>query len=94
MNVLHAGSAAVALTLSAACATHTTPGPDPVRVTTALADVGECTLVGKVIVSDADPDAARAARDQTAAIGGNVLLRKNELVWNGNAYHCPPSPAH
>jgi hypothetical protein len=89
MNVLHAGSAAVALTLSAACATHTTPGPDPVKTTTALADVTGCSLLGKVIVSDTDPDAAKAARDQTAAIGGNVLLRKNEYVWNGNAYHCP-----
>jgi hypothetical protein len=89
MRVLHAGSAAVALALSAACATHTTAGPDPVKTTTVLADVAGCDLLGKIIVSDTEPDAAKAARDQTAAIGGNVLLRKNELVWNGNAYHCP-----
>jgi len=89
MKVLHAGSAAVALTLGAACATHTTAGPDPVKTTTALDDVAGCSLLGKVIVSDTDPDAAKAARDQTAALGGNVLLRKNESVWNGNAYHCP-----
>jgi hypothetical protein len=89
MKVLHAGSAAVALTLSAACAMHTTAGPDPVKITTTLDDVAGCSLLGKVIVSDTDPDAAKTARDQTAAIGGNVLLRKNEYVWNGNAYHCP-----
>jgi len=34
-------------------------------------------------------DAEKEARAQTAAVGGNVLLRKNELVWNGNAYQCP-----
>jgi len=95
MKVVNAASAAVALALCDACATHTPAAdPDPVRVTTTLADVADCSLLGKVIVSDTDPDAARAARDQTAAIGGNVLLRKNEMVWNGNAYHCPPPAAH
>ena len=94
MNVLQAGSTLVALAFCAACAMHGTAGPAPVKVTTSLDDVAGCSLVGKVIVSDSDPDAARAARDQTAAIGGNVLLRKNELVWNGNAYHCAPAGAH
>jgi hypothetical protein len=45
-------------------------------------------LLGKVIVADG-PDAEKEARAQTAKVGGNVLLRKNELVWNGNAYQCP-----
>jgi hypothetical protein len=95
MNVLK-GTSAVLLISCAAAACTTTPAPtaDPVKVTTTLADVEGCSQVGKVIVSDTDPDAARAARNQTASLGGNVLLRKNELVWNGNAYHCPPAAAH
>jgi hypothetical protein len=94
MKVLHAGSAAVALTLSAACATHTTASPDPVKVTTSAADVAGCSAVGKVTVSDTDPDPARNASNQAAAIGGNVLLRDNALVYNGSAYHCPAAAAH
>jgi len=40
-----------------------------------------------VIVPDTDSE--KAARKQTAALGGNMLLRKSEQVWNGNAYQCP-----
>jgi len=58
-----------------------------VRDTTELADVAGCNLLGKVIVSDTG-DAAKEARDKTAGLGGNVLLRKNAQVWNGNAYQC------
>jgi len=88
MNVLNGACAVLAITSCAAgCAT---PAPvAPVRVTLTLADVAGCNLLGKVIVSDTDPDPAKAARDKTASIGGNVLLRKNEQVWNGNAYQCP-----
>jgi hypothetical protein len=39
--------------------------------------------MGKVVVSD-----AKAARNETARLGGNVLLRKNDEAWSGNAYHC------
>lgn len=69
------------------------PGSDSVRATTSFDDVAGCNLLGKVIVSESSPDQAKAARDQTATLGGNVLLKKNELVWNGNAYQCP-APAH
>ena len=91
MNVLNGACAVLAITSCAAgCATPApTPASDPVRVTTTLADIAGCNLLGKVIVSDTAPDAAKEARDQTAGLGGNVLLRKNELVWNGNAYQCP-----
>jgi hypothetical protein len=88
MNVLNVACVVLAITsCTAGCAT---PGPasDPVKVTTTLADVDGCTLLGKVIVADT-PDAAKEARNKVASLGGNVLLRKNELVWNGNAYHCP-----
>jgi hypothetical protein len=42
-----------------------------------------------VVVSETDPE--KEARHQTVTLGGNVLLRKNEQVWNGNAYQCPPA---
>ena len=87
-------SASVALALSAACAVHTTAGPDPVRVTTTPADVAGCSEVGKVNVSNSEADAARDASNQAAALGGNVLLKDNALVYNGTAYHCPVPAAH
>jgi hypothetical protein len=59
-----------------------------VRATTTLADVDNCNLLGKVIVADG-PNAEKEARAETARLGGNVLLRKGDQVWNGNAYHCP-----
>jgi len=68
------------------------PGSDAVRATTTLSDIAACSLLGKVIVSEASADPAKDARDQTATLGGNVLLRKNDLVWNGNAYECLASP--
>jgi hypothetical protein len=87
MNVLNGACAVLVIILwTAGCATSA-PASDAVRVTTTLADVADCKLLGKVVVSDTDP--AKAARAQTAALGGNVLLRKNEEVWNGNAYQCP-----
>ena len=87
MNVLNGACAVLAITSCAAgCAT---PAPvAPVRVTLTLADVAGCNLLGKVIVADTG-DPAKAARDKTASLGGNVLLRKNDEVWNGNAYQCP-----
>ena len=88
MNVLNRACAVLAIT---ACATGcATPAPvsDHVRVTTTLADVDGCNLLGKVIVADG-PDAEKEARAQTAKVGGNVLLRKSDQVWNGNAYQCP-----
>ena len=90
MNLLNGTCAVLAITSCAAgCATPApAPASDSVRVTTTLADVDGCTLLGKVIVADG-PDAEKEARAQTAKVGGNVLLRKNELVWNGNAYQCP-----
>jgi hypothetical protein len=93
MSVLNGACAVLAIASCAVgCATRS-PAPPPasasVRATTTLADVAGCNLLGKVIVSDSAPDAAKEAREQTAGLGGNVLLRKNELVWNGNAYLCP-----
>jgi hypothetical protein len=53
-----------------------------------LADVDGCNLLGKVIVADG-PNTEKEARAETARLGGNVLLRKGDQVWNGNAYQCP-----
>jgi hypothetical protein len=90
MNVLNGACAVLAITSCAAGCATPAPASAPVRVTTTPADVAGCNLLGKVIVSDTAPDAgAKEARDQTVGLGGNVLLRKNELVWNGNAYQCP-----
>jgi hypothetical protein len=68
------------------------PVSNPVRVAISLDDVAGCTLLGKVFVADG-PDAEKNARDKTVSLGGNVLLRKTDQVWNGNAYKCP-APAH
>jgi len=88
MNVPNGVCAVLAITsFVAGCAT-TPPASDQVRATTTLADVDGCNLLGKVIVSDSG-DPAKAARAETARLGGNVLLRKNDQVWNGNAYQCP-----
>jgi len=88
MNVLNGAWAVLAITSCAAGCATPAPAPEPVRVTTKLADVTGCNLLGKVLVADS-PDAEREARNQTARVGGNVLLRKNDQVWNGNAYQCP-----
>ena len=87
MNVLNGACAVLVITLWSAGCTTTSPASDSVRVTTTLADVTGCKLLGKVIVSETDPE--KEARHQTAALGGNVLLRKTDEVWNGNAYQCP-----
>ena len=72
---------------AAGCATPSAAS-SAVRVTTTLAEVDGCTLLDKVVVADT-PNAEQEARDKVASLGGNVLLRKDELVWNGNAYKCP-----
>jgi hypothetical protein len=87
MNVLNGACAVLAITCCAAGCATPAPASDHVRVTTTLAEVDGCNLLGKVIVSDTG-DPAKAARDKTASLGGNVLLRKNDQVWNGNAYQC------
>ena len=93
VNVPNVARAVLAtMSCAAGCSTPApAPAPvsDPVRVTATVADIAGCNLLGKVIVSDSAPDPAKAALDETASLGGNVLLRKNEQVWNGNAYHCP-----
>jgi hypothetical protein len=91
MNILYGACAALAIASGAAGCATTAPAPSPVRSTTTVSDVDGCTLLGKVIVSDSDPDPAKAARDKVASIGGNMLLRKSDQVWNGNAYACPPA---
>ena len=88
MNVLNGACVVLAVTSCAAGCATPTPSSHPVNVTTTLADVDGCTLLGKVFVADG-PDAEKEARAKVAGLGGNVLLRKNELVWNGNAYQCP-----
>ncbi|HKD54269.1 MAG TPA: hypothetical protein VKB72_08595 [Steroidobacteraceae bacterium] len=88
MNVLNGACAVLAIASCAAGCATPAPASDQVRATTTLADVEGCHLLGKVIVSDTgDPE--KAARIETASLGGNVLLRKNDQVWNGNAYQCP-----
>lgn len=88
MNFVNAACVVLAVASCAAgCATPASAA-DQVRDTTTLADVAGCTLLGKVVVSES-PDAAKEAHHQTASLGGNVLLRKTESVWNGNAYKCP-----
>jgi hypothetical protein len=87
MNVLHGACAVLLITLCAAGCATPAPASDSVRVASTLDDVAGCKLVGKVIVSETDPE--KEARHQTVALGGNVLLRKNAEVWNGNAYQCP-----
>ena len=87
MNVLN--SACVVLVITSCAAGCATPpsASDQVRVTTGLADVEGCSLLGKVIVGDTSPE--RDARAEVVRLGGNVLLKKSAQVWNGNAYHCP-----
>jgi len=87
MSVLNGACVLLAIACCAAGCTSTPPASGQVRVTLAPSDVEGCTLLGKVIVSDTAPE--KEARDEVARLGGNVLLRKSELVWNGNAYHCP-----
>jgi hypothetical protein len=93
MNVLNGACAVLVLAITCCAAGCATPAPasDSVRITTTLADVASCNLLGKVIVADG-PNASKDARDETARLGGNVLLRKNDEVWNGNAYQCPAAP--
>jgi len=87
MNILNGACVVLAITCcDAGCATPPSAS-DRVRVTVAPGDIEGCTLLGKVIVSDTAPE--KEARDEVVRLGGNVLLKKSELVWNGNAYHCP-----
>jgi len=90
MNVVNAACAVLAITSCAAGCTTTAPAAasNQVRATTSFDDVAGCNLLGKVIVADG-PDAEKQARAETARIHGNVLLRKSDQVWNGNAYQCP-----
>ena len=90
MNVVSDACVVLAITCCAAGCATPAPASGPVRVTTTLADVDGCNLLGKVFVPDG-PDAEKAARAKTASLGGNVLLRKSDQVWNGNAYQCPAS---
>jgi hypothetical protein len=92
MNIPNSMCAVLAImSCAAGCAT---PAPEsaPVRIAATLDDVAGCNLLGKVIVADG-PSAEKEARAQVVSLGGNVLLRKTEEVWNGNAYQCP-EPAH
>jgi hypothetical protein len=87
MIVLIAACAVLAITSCVAGCATSAPASDSVRVATTLDEVASCKLVGKVVVSETDPE--KEARHQTVALGGNVLLRKTDQVWNGNAYQCP-----
>jgi lipopolysaccharide export system protein LptA len=88
MNVRNGACVVLAITSCAAGCATPAPASDSIRATTTLADVDGCNLLGKVIVADG-PNAEKEARAETARLGGNVLLRKGDQVWNGNAYHCP-----
>jgi len=89
MKVLIGACAVLVITSCVAGCATPAPASDSVRVATTLDEVAGCKLIGKVIVSETDPE--KEARHQTVTLGGNVLLRKNEQVWNGNAYQCPPA---
>ena len=89
MKVLIGACAVLAITSCVAGCATPAPASDSVRVATTFDEVAGCKLVGKVVVSETDPE--KEARHQTVTLGGNVLLRKNEQVWNGNAYQCPPA---
>jgi hypothetical protein len=88
MKLLNGTCVVLAIASCAASCATTAPASDSVRVTTTLADVDGCNLLGKVIVADG-ADASKEARNEVVRLGGNVLLRKNDEVWNGNAYQCP-----
>jgi hypothetical protein len=88
MNVRNGACVVLAITSCAASCANAAPASDSKRATTTLADVDGCNLLGKVIVADG-PNAEKEARAETARLGGNVLLRKGDQVWNGNAYQCP-----
>jgi hypothetical protein len=88
VNVVNSACAVLAITSCAAgCATPALASHS-IRATTTLAGVDGCNLLAKVIVADG-PNAEKEARAETARLGGNVLLRKGDQVWNGNAYQCP-----
>jgi hypothetical protein len=87
MNVLIGACAVLAITSCVAGCATSASASDSVRVATTLDEVASCKLLGKVVVSETDPE--KEARHQTVALGGNVLLRKTDQVWNGNAYQCP-----
>jgi hypothetical protein len=89
MKVLIGACAVLAITSCVAGCATPAPASDSVRIATTPDEVAGCALVGKVVVSETDPE--KEARRETVTLGGNVLLRKNEQVWNGNAYHCPPA---
>jgi len=88
MNLLNGACVVLAIASCAAGCATPAPSSSPVKVTTTFADVDGCNLLGKVIVADG-PDAEKEARAKVASLGGNVLLRKTDQVWNGNAYQCP-----
>jgi len=89
MNFLNGACVVLAITSCATgCATPAPSAADRVRVTIAPADVDSCTLLGKVFVADGS-HAEKEARDEVVRLGGNMLLKKGEQVWNGNAYQCP-----
>jgi hypothetical protein len=88
MNVVNRAGVLLAIASCAAGCATPAPKSDSVRVTDTRADVVGCNLLGKVIVAET-PDAEKEARDEVARLGGNMLLKKAPLVWNGNAYQCP-----
>jgi hypothetical protein len=89
MKVLIGACAVLTITSCVAGCATPAPASDSVRVVSTLDEVAGCKLVGKVVVSETNPE--KEARHQTVTLGGNVLLRKSEQVWNGNAYQCPPA---
>jgi hypothetical protein len=88
MNILNGVCVVLAITSCAAGCATATPESAPVRIAATPEEVAGCNLLGKVIVADG-PNAEKEARTEVVRLGGNVLLRKTEQVWNGNAYHCP-----
>jgi hypothetical protein len=90
MNILTSCAIVAITSCAAGCATPA-PAPNPVRIATTVDDVAGCALLGKVIVADG-PNAEKEARARVVSLGGNVLLRKAEQVWSGNAYQCPTAP--
>jgi len=67
------------------------PGADQIKATSNAADVAACASLGALDPPPpmmTDPDVERLLRNETLAIGGNVLLFSSPVRRSGSAYRC------
>lgn len=72
------------------------PGADQVRSTTDAGDVAACASLGELATPPAmatDGDAQRQLQNETAALGGDVLLFTSPMLRSGAAYRCSKAAA-